>query len=85
MNICACLEINKETNNDKIKNNKQKNSIIVYFINYKNNTCIICLESLNNKKKITTRCNHNFHYKCINNWCNINNNCPLCRCTYPIG
>ena len=58
----------------------------MYFINFKKkNTCMICVESLNNKQKITTRCNHKFHYKCINSWCNISDNCPLCRCTYPIG
>lgn len=101
MNICVYLsllfksdaekdlcffDLNKETNDDKIKEIDHKYSITMYFINFKKkNTCMICLESLNNKKKITTRCNHKFHYKCINSWCDISDNCPLCRCTYPIG
>ena len=101
MNICVCLsqlfknDVKKKTcysvNEKQIisdidKNNDCKYSMTMYFINFKKrNTCMICLESLNNKQKITTRCNHNFHYKCINSWCDISDNCPLCRCTYPIG
>ena len=80
------FELNKETNSDKVKDNTHEYSIVTHFINFKkNNTCVICLKSINNKNKITTRCNHNFHYNCINSWCNINDNCPLCRCSYPIG
>ena len=101
MNICVCLsqlfknDVQKETyysideiqtKCDKVENNDCKYKMTRYFINFnKNNTCMICLEGFNNKNKITTRCNHKFHYNCINNWCNKNDNCPLCRCSYPIG
>ena len=101
MNICVCLsqlfknDVQKETYYsinekqticDKVKNNACKYSMTMYFINFKKkNTCMICLESLSIKKKVTTRCNHKFHTICINSWCDISDNCPLCRCTYPIG
>uniref|UniRef100_A0A6C0LFM5 RING-type domain-containing protein n=1 Tax=viral metagenome TaxID=1070528 RepID=A0A6C0LFM5_9ZZZZ len=92
MNICVCLsqlfknDIKKETIYDKVKDYQCKYPMIVHFINFKKkNTCIICLESLNNKKTVITRCNHKFHLKCINSWCNINDSCPLCRYKYPTG
>ena len=59
------------------------NSISKYFeleledINLEeNNSCSICLESLNNNKILKYECNHYFHENCINRW---NNGCPLCR------
>ena len=47
--------------------------------------CSICLSKI--KKKIITKCNHNFCFKCLIDWIkidNINNeffyaSCPLCR------
>ena len=50
-------------------------------INIKNNNieCSICLD---NKKTnyIKTPCNHIFCKKCINEWIEIKNSCPNCRC-----
>ena len=40
--------------------------------------CSICLEYiLDDLHK--TKCNHIFHNKCINDWLNEKNTCPLCR------
>lgn len=43
--------------------------------------CTICLEKvvLRDEEYIITKCNHNFHKKCLNNWTRIKNNCPSCR------
>lgn len=100
MNICVYLAnlfkydkhnvCNECDNHDNIINDKDESVVHKYeFTSYfennrKKNNCMICLNSLNNKKVIT-RCNHKFHNKCILEWCNINNNCPMCRYNFPIG
>ena len=50
------------------------------------NICSICLDLLNNNKKIIEiNCNHSFHYKCITEVCkyliknNKNCTCPICN------
>lgn len=43
--------------------------------------CSICLKK---KIDITTLCNHQFHNKCLSEWLNINNSCPICRTKNPI-
>ena len=54
----------------------------------KNNTndkeCAICLKkiALNKNHKVLDKCNHSFHIKCINEWLENNNNCPICRIKY---
>ena len=46
-----------------------------------NDSCVICLESLNNSEELVTlNCEHIFHKDCLEPWLNNNNrNCPLCR------
>ena len=43
-------------------------------------TCIICFELIK-KDKLKLKCNHNYHYDCIHNWCIKYRNrfCPICR------
>jgi hypothetical protein len=48
------------------------------------NPCSICLLELNKDIK-TLKCEHNFHKKCIDEWINTNNVCPLCRSIIPIS
>ena len=46
------------------------------------NTCTICLTTINNDEKCTLSCNHYYHTECIVNWFrspNSNGNCPLCN------
>jgi hypothetical protein len=46
------------------------------------NPCSICLlELIKDIKKL--KCEHNFHKKCIDEWINTNNVCPLCRSIIP--
>ncbi len=41
--------------------------------------CSICLCDLENTKNIfLSDCRHIYHFKCIKQWLEINNNCPLC-------
>lgn len=47
--------------------------------------CSICLESLNTSISTKTKCNHDFHESCIDNWLDIQNKCPICRCENPIS
>ncbi len=42
--------------------------------------CCICLEIESEKEWASLKCNHEFHYDCINQWVLIKNNCPICRC-----
>lgn len=44
--------------------------------NYKE--CSICLEKIN-KNIRKTKCNHEFHQKCLDKWIENNNTCPDCR------
>ena len=44
------------------------------------NNCCICLQELKNDI-LKLNCNHLFHCKCINNWTNKKNTCPICRKT----
>ena len=43
------------------------------------NSCSICLDVISEDTKIITKCNHIFHKKCILQWLEENENCPLCR------
>jgi hypothetical protein len=43
-------------------------------------TCIICIEDINaNEKIIKLSCDHYYHKKCIERWCETTRNCPVCR------
>ncbi len=46
----------------------------------KEECCSICLEKLDNH--ITLPCKHHFHEKCITEWFNNKQDCPLCRMKY---
>jgi len=69
------------TNQIVNSSNTQNYNITNYSITNINNTiCTICLE----EEKINENwgklyCGHCFHYKCITNWIQINNVCPICR------
>ena len=51
--------------------------------------CPICYETIASKDHVTTVCNHNFHRKCMDSWCNSRHpgantlrtrvDCPMCR------
>lgn len=42
--------------------------------------CVICDEKYKNGENIcNTECNHVFHFDCLEEWCQIRQNCPLCR------
>ena len=46
----------------------------------KNETCVICLSSLDKINKIRrTPCGHMFHTKCISTWLKKKSSCPYCR------
>jgi hypothetical protein len=40
--------------------------------------CSVCLDD-ENCVDCKTGCSHNFHAKCLSQWVNKNNSCPLCR------
>lgn len=78
----------------------EKNIIILLFqrinisndnnIEELNNTCPICIEPLKEKVVIKTYCKHLFHYECMENYIQHNQNneesiiisCPTCRTTF---
>ena len=55
-----------------------------FFAKKNHGDCIICLENMTSSIK-KTKCNHRFHKKCIKNWTNEKNTCPLCRTDDPIN
>ena len=42
------------------------------------NDCVICLRKLK-KNQISTKCQHTFHGKCLQEWAKRSRACPLCR------
>lgn len=40
--------------------------------------CPICYDPLNNTS-VTSRCQHSFHFHCLNRWLQLNPSCPCCR------
>lgn len=74
-----------------VDNNINHNSVYVNIIenpnlvNYtvvksNNITCAICIdEQKTNEKWIRLNCSHEYHQKCIFNWLQRDNTCPICR------
>lgn len=44
-------------------------------------TCSICLESINSHQSHALDCGHRFHTRCAIDWFRLNGTCPLCRCS----
>ena len=48
--------------------------------NYIPEECIICISTFEINNKITTlKCGHSYHHKCILEWYNKNQTCPICK------
>ena len=53
---------------------------IIDRINFKSETCTICLDGYSWRQRVRTlKCGHIFHENCINTWLNQKRTCPLCR------
>lgn len=59
--------------NDKYNNNLPLNNVS----QDEAEECSICFDAF--EQAVTTPCNHTFCAKCINDWLNNNQNCPICR------
>ena len=47
---------------------------------YNTDECAICLETFEEDENIIQlNCNHIFHLQCIDDWLQIQENCPVCR------
>ena len=66
-----------QINNEKMtKNMLEKNE----KGEIENPTCSICLANIRVNDNVTKlKCNHLFHFKCIEKWLKINEECPFCR------
>lgn len=42
-------------------------------------SCSICLENIEKRKKKTLKCKHTFHNTCVNEWLKVSTTCPVCR------
>ena len=76
-------ETMNETANSGISNemlqNLRTNATIVQS-NENVSQCSICLENINiNDSCVNLECNHKFHLRCIEQWCQSHNTCPVCR------
>ena len=78
------LNKKKFTRNKKL--NKKKFTIKKRYAKGKSkspeDTCGICLENLEKKELTDNMCinkHGNYHKSCLNEWLNVNNNCPSCR------
>lgn len=64
----------------QINNNELELHSITRNIQAPNQECCICLQIESEKEWASLKCNHEFHYECINQWILLKNNCPICRC-----
>ena len=57
------------------------NKISIDNLDNTDQICSICLTAYEITDDIyeSKACKHNFHFRCINRWLNINPSCPLCR------
>lgn len=46
---------------------------------YNKGMCAICHDNYKNEIVRILKCNHNYHYKCIDRWIIKYANCPICR------
>ena len=82
LHVKYCSFISTNRNN----NDLESNNTTMPFINQNvhigpdnDDICSICLENLNKYRVIKLKCNHLYHEKCIQQWLNIKNICPLCN------
>lgn len=54
---------------------------IEYSKNHKFDSCIICFTELNPQEKVIElpKCQHIYHYECLEPWIKKNNKCPICK------
>ena len=62
-----------------INNNEIELHSINRNIQASNQECCICLQIESQKEWASLKCNHEFHYECINQWILLKNNCPICK------
>jgi hypothetical protein len=90
----VCFNNNSNNSNNRIYNSDIESRLIPNLsqidkktISYEellndnnDDDCTICLEEFNNDDEIVKlKCNHLFHSKCIDDWIEKNQSCPLCR------
>lgn len=74
--------INIKTNLYKDYIQKQQNHYKIDNVNKECSICCNCDENDECKYVQLNKCKHTFHIKCIKEWFDIKNNCPLCREIY---
>ena len=60
-------------------NTQDNPSNTIIAINDYKNICPICLDSMDLLPHVQTRCCHDFHVLCLNNWKETKMECPVCR------
>lgn len=69
---------NISDNDDELESVSDLNSLIITSDQIKNDVCVICFCQLH-ETVIQTKCNHQYHLTCIEQWYQIKNLCPLCK------
>lgn len=47
---------------------------------YKSTNCTFCLNDFEDKEKLKKlKCEHMFHYECLDNWLDNEKTCPVCK------
>jgi len=86
--MCCCCFKNERRNNlsssgleeSLVTTTIEKKDILFKKDEYNMDECSICLEHfIEDEPIIQLKCNHIFHAQCIDDWLQIQENCPLCR------
>eukprot|EP01084_Bolivina_argentea_P228463 385857_1 len=73
-------DIHEELQTTQLNTNRNDYNIEMEGLNANEEQCVICMDSLSAIGKIgKLECGHKFHRKCLIEWVESNQTCPLCR------
>ena len=78
--MCCAITLNNKCCSKQGKFKEEGRSYCgTHVSHYEVDVCSICMDYIQKKDCIFTRCSHSFHIKCINKWSYTNDTCPICR------
>ena len=76
---CEC-ELSSAYYKRHLKTKKHLKNVKFKEVEDEHTMCSICLEYIIDKQSCNvTKCNHQYHKRCLNKWLRVGNTCPYCR------
>lgn len=82
--LLCLIHYNDYSSNISVVNHHYMNSFLIPIILNNNQTeeCCICLDNDNIYEWSILPCGHKYHTKCVSEWLNTNQTCPICRISF---